>query len=86
MRRNLAFASVICVLAFTASCVSPEELRRKDEARCARYGFQTDTPDFANVSSERASRGFTPLRRHRIGAIGASFGDRTVAAIAITIG
>src|SRR5690349_1708075 len=48
MRRNLAFASAICAFALTASCVSPEELRREDEARCAGYGFQTDTPDFAN--------------------------------------
>jgi hypothetical protein len=30
-----------------ASCVSPEELRRQDEATCAGYGFHTGTDAFA---------------------------------------
>jgi hypothetical protein len=33
-RRSLAFASMVFVLALV-SCVSPEELRREDEARWA---------------------------------------------------
>ncbi len=30
-----------------AGCVSPEELRRQDEAACASYGFKPDTNEFA---------------------------------------
>ena len=48
MRRNLTLAFAGCALALAGSCVSPEELRREDEARCAGYGFQTGTFDFAN--------------------------------------
>ena len=32
-----------------ASCVSPEELRREDEAACAGYGFHADTDTFASA-------------------------------------
>ena len=46
-RRSLAFVSALCLLTPAASCVSPEELRREDEARCAGYGFRADTPEFA---------------------------------------
>ena len=47
-RRRLGFASVVLALALTlASCVTPEELRREDEARCAGYGFHPDTDAFA---------------------------------------
>jgi hypothetical protein len=39
-RWGLAFVCALCALALTlASCVSPEELRREDEATCAGYGF-----------------------------------------------
>ena len=31
-----------------ASCVSPEELRREDEATCADYGFRPGTDAFAS--------------------------------------
>ena len=48
LRRTLAFVLAMCALAFAASCVSPEELRREDEARCAGYGFKPGTNDFAN--------------------------------------
>jgi len=48
MRHNLALALAGCALALAGSCVSPEELRREDEARCVGYGFQTGTPEFAN--------------------------------------
>ena len=48
LRPNLAFALAICALALAASCVSPEELRREDETRCAGYGFKPVTNDFAN--------------------------------------
>ena len=48
LRRTLGFALAICALALVASCVSPEELRREDEAACADYGFKPSTNDFAN--------------------------------------
>jgi hypothetical protein len=48
-RRTLAFVVLaICALAVAASCVSPEELRREDEAACMGYGFKPGTNDFAN--------------------------------------
>jgi hypothetical protein len=47
-RRIWALPATICVLAVAASCVSPEELRHQDEAKCAGYGFQTGTADFAS--------------------------------------
>jgi len=30
-----------------AGCISPQELRREDEAACASFGFKPDTSDFA---------------------------------------
>jgi hypothetical protein len=38
---------LLVMLASLAACVSPEELRRRDEAVCAGYGFQPGTNDFA---------------------------------------
>jgi hypothetical protein len=71
------FALAACALAL-ASCVSPEELRREDEATCGGYGFHAGTDAFATVSSGRASRGVTQFRHHRrlghIGDIGAGSG------------
>ena len=89
MRRNLALALAGCALALAGSCVSPEELRREDEARCAGYGFQTGTSDFANCLQRETSRGFI-RRRHPhcigdIGGIGAAFWDRAVAITITTI-
>ena len=47
-RRKLGFAWAACALALAlACCVSLEELRREDEARCAGYGFQPGTDAFA---------------------------------------
>jgi hypothetical protein len=43
---QLGAAWMICVAAL-ASCVSPEELRREDEATCAGYGFHPGTDAFA---------------------------------------
>ena len=48
LRRSLGFVLAICALALTASCVSPEELRRQHEAVCTGYGFKPRTNDFAN--------------------------------------
>jgi hypothetical protein len=45
-KRSLRLAWMICVVAL-ASCVSPEELRREDEATCAGYGFHPGTDAFA---------------------------------------
>jgi hypothetical protein len=41
-RRRLGFPSLVFALAL-ASCISPEELRREDEATCSRYGFHPGT-------------------------------------------
>ena len=48
-RRSLRFVWVISMLALAlASCVSPEEIRREDEATCAGYGFHSGTDAFAS--------------------------------------
>src|SRR5215472_13008902 len=48
MRKHISrFVLPIWLLAVTASCVSPEELRREDAAACAGYGFQLGTDAFA---------------------------------------
>ena len=48
-RRRLGFAWVVVALALDlTSCVSPEELRREDEAACAGYGFRPSTDAFAS--------------------------------------
>jgi hypothetical protein len=41
---SLALAASVALLGVTA-CASPEELRRRDEAACASYGFHPGTPD-----------------------------------------
>lgn len=47
-KRGLRLAGVVFALALAlASCVSPEELRREDEATCAGYGFHPGTDAFA---------------------------------------
>jgi len=45
-RLSLATALGLALAGLTA-CVSPEELRRQDEAACASYGFKPGTSDFA---------------------------------------
>jgi hypothetical protein len=48
-RRSLRFAWAVLTLALTlASCVSPEELHREDEATCTGFGFHPGTDAFAN--------------------------------------
>ena len=44
---RLTLVPAICALMLATSWVSPEELRREDEATCAGYGFKAGTPDFA---------------------------------------
>jgi hypothetical protein len=44
---RVPLAPAICVLALVAACVSPEELRRQDEATCAGYGFYPGTDAFS---------------------------------------
>ena len=46
-RRSLGLAWLVCAVAL-ASCVSPEELRREDEATCTGYGFHSGTDSFAS--------------------------------------
>jgi hypothetical protein len=44
-------------LAGLSGCVSPEDLRPRDEATCRTYGFRPGTTDFANcVQREIAMR------------------------------
>jgi hypothetical protein len=48
MSRSAVVQIVIAIMLIgLAACVSPEELRARDEAACARFGFQPGTPDFA---------------------------------------
>jgi hypothetical protein len=48
-KRRLGFAWMpFTVNLSLASCVSPEELRREDEAACAGYGFHPGTDAFAS--------------------------------------
>ena len=47
LRGILGFIYAICAHAPAASCVSPEELRRQDEATCTVYGFHPGTDTFA---------------------------------------
>jgi hypothetical protein len=69
VRRRLGFAVAVCALALTlASCVSPEELRREDEATCTGYGFHPGTDAFASCLQKESLAGVTGLLRHpRIG-------------------
>ena len=52
-RWSLGFPLAICALAL-ASCMSPEELRREDEATCAGYGFHPGTDAFLIGCRRRA--------------------------------
>ncbi len=45
--RLLALAVMAALLPLLDGCVSPEELRRQDEATCAGYGFRPGTNEFA---------------------------------------
>ena len=66
-RLGFAWAALALTLAL-ASCVSPEELRREDEATCAGYGFHPGTDAFASCLQERkAWPGGPYLRIHPIG-------------------
>jgi hypothetical protein len=48
-RRRLEFTWAVCAVALAlGACVSPEELRREDEATCAGYGFHAGTDAFAS--------------------------------------
>jgi hypothetical protein len=80
--RRLASMLAICALALGVSCVSPEELRLEDGGEIHWLRISDRHPRILLiVSSERASRASTQLRRHRrhrIGDIGAGFEDRTV--------
>jgi hypothetical protein len=61
VKRRLGFAWVICAVALV-SCVSPEELRREDEATCAGYDFHPGTDAFATCLQREslARRYLTP--------------------------
>ena len=80
-RCGLGFALVVFALALAlTSCVSPEELRREDEATSAGYGFHPGTDAFASCLQKEAWHAVIRFRYHLlIGAavIGAGPGDRT---------
>jgi hypothetical protein len=59
-RGALAFCAMIMVLGL-GGCVSPEDLRRQDEAQCRSYGFTPATPDFATcLQRESLARRYPP--------------------------
>jgi hypothetical protein len=47
MSKRMAVVLIAFVLLGIAGCVSAAELRRRDEAQCASYGFRPGTADFA---------------------------------------
>ena len=51
--RRLGFTAAVLALTL-ASCVSPEELRREDEAACGGYGFQPGTDAFASCLQQES--------------------------------
>ena len=69
--RRLGFTAAVLALTL-ASCVSPEELRREDEAACTGLASTPARTPLLVVSNRRAWLGVTGLRP--IGVIGA--GDR----------
>jgi hypothetical protein len=61
-QRRLGFTLVACALAL-AGCVSPEELRREDEATCTGYGFHPGTDAFAScLQKESLARRYWAAR------------------------
>jgi hypothetical protein len=52
-RPRSGFARVFLALAL-ASCISPEELRREDEATCSGYGFHPGTDAFATCPQQES--------------------------------
>jgi hypothetical protein len=50
MRHATAF---LIMLASLTACASMEELHARDEATCARNGFQADSPDFKACVDEQ---------------------------------
>jgi len=62
-RNRLAFPWMACALALPlAACVSPEELRREDEATCTDYGFHPGTDGFATcLQRESLARRYATL-------------------------
>ena len=69
--RRLEFTWVVSAVALTlalASCVSPEELRREDEATCTGYGFHAGTDAFAScLQKESLARRYWAAPPHLIG-------------------
>jgi hypothetical protein len=61
VRGRLGFAWAVFALTLAlASCVSPEELRREDEATCSGYGFHPGTDAFAScLQKERLARRYS---------------------------
>jgi hypothetical protein len=62
MSRRVVHALIVSVvLAGLAGCVSPEELRRQDEAACTGYGFTRGTSEFATcLQRENLARRYGP--------------------------
>jgi hypothetical protein len=75
--RGLRLAGVALALALTlTSCISPEALRRADEATWAGYGFRPDTDAFATCLQREslARRALTSYPPAPLGVLGAVVG------------
>ena len=55
MKSMAKLAPPAFILACLCACASPAELRARDEAACASYGFQPGSPDFGRLPSARES-------------------------------
>jgi hypothetical protein len=61
VRNALLKLGALAIMLGLTACASPEELRAADEAACASYGFQPNTPDFAGcLQRESLARQYAP--------------------------
>lgn len=59
MKRIAKFALAPLSLLCLCACASPAELRARDEATCASYGFQPGSPDFGRcLQQENLARNY----------------------------
>lgn len=59
--RAMKLVAFPIMLAGLTSCATPEEIRAADEAACASYGFQPNTPDFAGcLQCQSLARQYAP--------------------------
>jgi hypothetical protein len=74
MKSIATFAPLALSLFFLCACASPAELRARDEAACASYGFQPATPDFGRcLQQENLARNYGTAPQVGLG-LGVGFG------------